>query len=69
MQRGSFFNTSGGQWVYVINPESGRAEKRAIRTGRQNPEYFEILEGLAQGEQVIVSSYSAFQNKDELILN
>ncbi len=69
LQRGSFFNASGGQWVFVYDPETGRAQKRAIRTGRQNPEYFEILEGLAQGEQVIVSSYGAFQDKEELILN
>lgn len=57
LTRGGFYQSTGGNWVYVLNKEGSYAEKRNIRTGRQNPQYYEITAGLAAGEQVITSSY------------
>lgn len=66
--RGTFFQTTGGSWIYVLDSEGKRAYKRSIRIGRQNPQYYEVLEGLAPGEQVIVSGYEGFRDNDVLIL-
>jgi HlyD family secretion protein len=66
--QGGFFSTTGGQWIYVVDPSGQFAEKRSIRTGKENPRYYEILEGLEAGEKVINSSYSTFGNNDKLIL-
>ncbi len=68
LARGGFYQTTGGNWVYVLVPSTGNAIKRDIRFGRQNPNYYEVLEGLAVGEIVITSSYENFGNKDELVL-
>lgn len=65
--RGGFFQTTGGNWVYVLN-ENGEAVKRQIELGRQNPQYFEVLSGLEVGEQVVTSSYDTFGDADRLIL-
>lgn len=67
--RGSFYQTTGGSWIYVLSPEGDRAFKRPIRIGRQNPQYYEVLEGLEPGEKVIVSGYENYGNNDILILN
>lgn len=67
--RGSFYQTTGGAWIYVVSPEGGRAYKRQIRIGRQNPQYYEVLEGLEPGEQVIISGYENYGANDILILN
>jgi HlyD family secretion protein len=66
--RGGFYQSTGGQWVYVVNEEQGVAIKRNISIGRLNPRYYEVLEGLEPGEQVIVSSYDNFNDVDKLIL-
>ncbi len=66
--RGGFYQSTGGQWVYVVNEEDGIAVKRNISIGRQNPRYYEVLEGLEPGEKVIVSSYDNFNDVDQLIL-
>ena len=66
--KGGFFSTTGGQWIYVVDPSGQFAVKRNIRTGRENPRYYEILEGLEPGEKVINSSYSTFGNNDKLVL-
>ena len=66
--KGGFFSTTGGQWIYVVDPGGQFAEKRSIRTGKENPGYYEILEGLEAGEKVINSSYSTFGDNDKLIL-
>ena len=68
LARGGFYQTTGGNWVYVLDPSSGNAYKKDIRVGRQNPNFYEVLEGLKEGEQVIVSSYDNFGDKDELVL-
>lgn len=66
--RGSFYQNTGGKWVYVINADGTKATKRSVRIGRQNPQYYEVLEGLAPGDKVIISSYDSFGDKDELLI-
>ncbi len=66
--RGGFYQSTGGQWVYVVDQSGDFAYKRKIRIGRQNPKYYEVLEGLRPGEEVIVSSYDNFNESDKLIL-
>ncbi|MGM0552140.1 MAG: efflux RND transporter periplasmic adaptor subunit, partial [Bacteroidota bacterium] len=66
--RGGFYQSTGGQWVYVLTEGGDVAVKRSIRIGRQNPQYYEVLEGLEPGEKVIVSSYDNFGDKDKLLL-
>ena len=68
LNRGGFYQKTGGQWVYVLSSSRGFATKRAIRLGRQNPQVFEVLEGLETGEQVITSSYDSFGDIDKLVL-
>ena len=67
--RGSFYQSTGGAWIYVLAPEGDRAYKRQIHIGRQNPQYYEVLEGLEPGERVIVSGYENYGDNDVLILN
>ena len=66
--RGGFYQSTGGQWVYVVDEDNNIAVKRNISIGRQNPRYYEVLEGLEPGEKVIVSSYDNFNDVDQLIL-
>ncbi|MCB0549835.1 MAG: HlyD family efflux transporter periplasmic adaptor subunit [Phaeodactylibacter sp.] len=68
LEKGGFYQATGGNWVYVIDPRSGMARKRDIRVGRQNPNYYEVIEGLNEGEVVIISSYDNFGDKEELVL-
>ncbi len=65
---GGFFNSTGGQWIYVLDPSGDFATKRNIRIGRKNPKYYEVLEGLEPGEKVITSGYDLFGDNDKLIL-
>ncbi len=65
--RGGFYQQTGGNWIYVVDPSGNQATKRSIRIGRQNIHNYEVLEGLEPGEKVIVSSYDAFGGKDRLI--
>ncbi|MBK8227658.1 MAG: efflux RND transporter periplasmic adaptor subunit [Flavobacteriales bacterium] len=67
LPRGPFFQDTGGQWVYVVDAE-GTATKRGVKLGRQNPEMYEVLEGLAPGDRVVTSRYSAFNDADELLI-
>jgi HlyD family secretion protein len=68
LPRGSFFASTGGLWVFVVNPSSQSATKRTIRLGRQNPSVYEVLEGLAEGEEVITSEYENFAHHDKVVL-
>jgi HlyD family secretion protein len=68
LDRGGFYQSTGGQWVYVLNPSTDFAEKRSIKLGRQNPQVFEVLDGLKPGEKVITSSYDNYGDNDKLIL-
>ncbi|MEX2511923.1 MAG: efflux RND transporter periplasmic adaptor subunit [Cyclobacteriaceae bacterium] len=66
---GGFYKDTGGNWVFVVNEETGKAEKRSIRLGRKNPEYYEVIEGLSEGEKVIVSGYENFGKNEVLNLS
>jgi len=68
LARGGFYQKTGGQWVYVVEDDGTVASKRPIRLGRQNPQVFEVLEGLEPGERVVTSSYDTFGDIDKLIL-
>lgn len=67
--RGGFFQITGGRWVYVVDENGKFAVRRPIRIGRQNPQYYEVTEGLAPGEKVIISGYELFGDNEKLILN
>lgn len=67
--RGSFYQATGGKWIYVLDASGEKAYRREIRIGRQNPQYYEVIEGLQPGEKVIVSSYDNFGDNEVLILN
>ncbi|MGV3636844.1 MAG: efflux RND transporter periplasmic adaptor subunit [Flavobacteriales bacterium] len=67
LPRGPFFQDSGGQWVYVVDA-AGTATKRLVTLGRQNPDQYEVVQGLEPGERVITSRYDAFNNADEIII-
>lgn len=66
--RGTFYQTTGGSWIYVVDPSGEKAYRRDIRIGRQNPQHYEVLEGLEPGEKVITSAYENFGSHDVLIL-
>jgi len=68
VSRGGFYQSTGGQWIYVVSKDNKKAIKRNIHIGRQNPKYYEVLDGLEQGENVIVSSYETFGDADQLVL-
>lgn len=65
--RGTFYQKTGGKWIYVVNKEGSKAVKREIRIGRQNPQYYEVLEGLEPGEKVITSGYDTYGDSDVLV--
>ena len=64
--RGTFFQTTGGQWIFVLSSDGSKAYRRPIRVGRQNPQHYEILEGLEPGEKVVTSGYEAFKDNEVL---
>lgn len=66
--RGTFFQATGGQWIFVLDAEGKHAYRRNIRIGRQNPQTYEVLEGLEAGEKVITSGYEAYGDCEELII-
>jgi HlyD family secretion protein len=68
LARGGFYQSTGGNWAYVLMDDGSAAVRRPIRLGRQNPNYFEVLEGLAPGDKVITSSYDTFGDADRLSL-
>ena len=65
--RGTFYQKTGGKWIYVVNKEGTKAVKREVRIGRQNPQYYEVLEGLEPGERVITSGYDTYGDSDVLV--
>ncbi|WP_010665617.1 efflux RND transporter periplasmic adaptor subunit [Marinilabilia salmonicolor] len=66
--RGGFFQSTGGQWVFVLNESGTEAVRRNIKIGKQNPRYYEVIEGLEPGEQVITSGYEMFGENERLEL-
>ena len=67
LPKGSFFQSTGGQWIFVVNDKETEAERREIRIGKQNPQYYEVLEGLKPGEKVITSGYDLFGENDKVV--
>ena len=65
--RGTFYQKTGGKWIYVVNKDGTKAVKREIRIGRQNPQYYEVREGLEPGERVITSGYDTYGDSDVLV--
>jgi HlyD family secretion protein len=68
LPRGGFFQDTGGNWAFVLDASGSFAEKRTLRLGRRNPEYFEVLDGLAEGDRVITSSYTSYADMDRIVL-
>ena len=68
LSRGGFYQSTGGNWAYVLTESGDAAVRRPIRLGRQNPNYFEVLEGLEPSEKVVTSSYDTFGDADRLSL-
>ena len=66
--RGGFFQMTGGRWMYVVDESGKFAIRQPIRIGRQNPQYYEVTEGLKPGDRVIVSGYELFGDNEKLIL-
>ena len=64
--RGAFFQMTGGQWIFVLSKDGTKAYRRPIRIGRQNPRYYEVVEGLEPGERVITSGYEAYKDYEIL---
>ena len=66
--RGPFFQSTGGQWIFVLNADGTEAVKRKIKIGKQNPMFYEVLEGLQPKEKVIISSYDTFGDSERIVL-
>ncbi|MDD4115916.1 MAG: HlyD family efflux transporter periplasmic adaptor subunit [Massilibacteroides sp.] len=66
--RGTFFQTTGGSWIFVLDKEGKKATRRKIKIGRQNPQYYEVLDGLEPGERVVISNYENYKDNEVLIL-
>ena len=67
--KGTFFQSTGGNWIFVLDKDGKKAYRRKIKIGRQNPQYYEVTEGLEAGERVIVSNYESFKDSEVLVLN
>ena len=65
--RGGFYQSTGGQWVFVIGNTGDYAVRHPVRLGRQDGQHYEVLEGLSPGDRVVTSSYDTFGNVDRLI--
>jgi len=68
LPKGSFFQSTGGQWIFVVGSGGDEALKRNIRIGKQNSRYYEVLEGLEAGEKVITSNYDSFGEAEKIVL-
>lgn len=68
LPKGNFFQSTGGQWVFVVDSNGEFATRRNIRIGKQNSRYYEVLEGLEPGEQIITSGYDSFGDAERIVL-
>lgn len=66
--KGTFYSVTGGQWIFVLDKSGRKAYRRKIVIGRQNPQYYEVIEGLEPGERVIVSGYEGYKDNEVLVL-
>jgi HlyD family secretion protein len=69
VQKGGFFQKTGGSWIYKLNSDGSKAYKTELQLGRQNPDYYEVLSGLKPGDKVVVSSYENYGDMEELVFN
>jgi HlyD family secretion protein len=68
LNKGGFFQQSGGNWVYKLSEDGNKAYKVDVQLGRQNPDYYEVLNGLQPGDKVVTSSYENYTNMEELLI-
>ncbi|MCM1031241.1 MAG: efflux RND transporter periplasmic adaptor subunit [Oscillibacter sp.] len=66
--RGAFYQSTGGQWIFVVSPDGTEAYRRPIKIGKQNPQYYQVIDGLEPGEKVITSGYEMYGDNERLIL-
>ena len=64
---GSFYMGRGEYELFVV--EGDQLVKRKVRLGDSNFEYIEVVDGLREGEEVVVSDMSDFKEKSKLKLN
>jgi HlyD family secretion protein len=68
LNKGGFFQQTGGNWVYKVSADGAKAYKVDVQLGRQNPDYYEVLNGLQPGDKVVTSSYENYSNMQELVI-
>jgi HlyD family secretion protein len=68
LPRGGFYQQTGGNWIFKVNKDGNTAYKVNIQLGNQNPDYFEVLDGLQPGDKVITSSYENYGDMEQLVL-
>ena len=68
LSKGGFFQQTGGNWVYKVTSDGSKAYKVDVQLGRQNPDYYEVLNGLQPGDKVVTSSYENYNNMQELVI-
>jgi HlyD family secretion protein len=66
---GSFYQETGGSWLFVVSPDGTKAVKRTVRLGRRNTDFIEVLDGLEPGEKVITSPYTSYVGMDRLTID
>jgi HlyD family secretion protein len=69
ISNGSFYQETGGNWLFVVSPDGTEAVKRAVKLGRRNVDFIEVLDGLEAGEKVVTSPYSSYTGMDRLTLD
>lgn len=67
--KGGFYQKTGGNWIFKVDENGNKAYRTDIRLGRQNPEYYEVLEGLKPGDKVVTSSYESYEDMGELVFS
>lgn len=68
LPKGGFYQQTGGNWIFKVSADGNKAYKVDIQLGRQNPDYYEVLQGLKPGDKVVTSSYENYGNMQELVL-
>jgi HlyD family secretion protein len=66
---GSFYQETGGNWIFVVSPDGSEAIRRPVRLGRRNTSFIEVLDGLEAGEKVVTSPYTSYADMDRLSLD
>ena len=68
LNKGGFFQETGGSWVFKLSSDGQRAYKADVQLGRQNPDYYEVMNGLQPGDKVVTSSYENYKGMSELVI-